>query len=68
VLAVSSRPRELCGSTRIDNLVMVMGAGPIGLFHLQLALLVGARAVIMSDPSAARWSHAKRLGGVPGAV
>lgn len=41
---------------------MVMGAGPIGLFHLQLALLVRARAVIMSDPSVARWSHAERLG------
>jgi L-iditol 2-dehydrogenase len=46
----------------VDDLVLVMGAGPIGLFHLQLALLAGARAVILSEPSAARRSQAERLG------
>jgi L-iditol 2-dehydrogenase len=46
----------------VDDLVLVMGAGPIGLFHLQLALLAGARAVIVSEPSAARRSQAERLG------
>jgi len=39
-----------------------MGAGPIGLFHLQVALLSGARAVIVSQPSAERRAHAERLG------
>jgi L-iditol 2-dehydrogenase len=39
-----------------------MGAGPIGLLHLQLALVSGARAVIVSEPSAVRRAHAERLG------
>ncbi len=45
-----------------DETVVVMGAGPIGLFHLQVSLLSGARAVIVSEPSAARRAHAERLG------
>jgi L-iditol 2-dehydrogenase len=45
-----------------DDVVVVMGAGPIGLFHLQLARLAGARAVIVSEPSAGRRAHAERLG------
>jgi L-iditol 2-dehydrogenase len=39
-----------------------MGAGPIGLFHLQLSLLGGARAVIVSEPSACRRAQAEQLG------
>ena len=39
-----------------------MGAGPIGLFHLQLALLAGARTVIVSDPSAPRRAVAASFG------
>jgi L-iditol 2-dehydrogenase len=39
-----------------------MGAGPIGLFHLQLALLAGARTVIVSEPSEYRQGFAKTLG------
>jgi L-iditol 2-dehydrogenase len=46
----------------VDDVVLVMGAGPIGLFHLQLASLAGARAVIVSEPSAARRAQAERLG------
>jgi L-iditol 2-dehydrogenase len=46
----------------LDDTVLVMGAGPIGLFHLQLALLAGARTVIVSEPSEYRQSFAKTLG------
>ena len=46
----------------LDDVVLVMGAGPIGLFHLQLALLAGARTVIVSNRSEARRDFAKRLG------
>ncbi len=42
--------------------VLIMGAGPIGLFHLQLSLLGGARAVIVSEPSALRRAQAEQLG------
>jgi L-iditol 2-dehydrogenase len=49
-------------TVEVDDLVLVMGAGPIGLFHLQLARLAGARAVIVSEPSAARRAQAERLG------
>lgn len=48
----------------LDNAVLVMGAGPIGLFHLQLAVLAGARTVIVSDPSPSRREFASRLGAV----
>ena len=46
----------------LDDTVLVMGAGPIGLFHLQLALLAGAGTVIVSEPSEFRQSFAKDLG------
>ena len=46
----------------LDDAVLVMGAGPIGLFHLQLALLAGARTVIVSEPSEARRRFAEDLG------
>src|SRR5260370_39863690 len=39
-----------------------MGSGPIGLFHLQLSLLAGARTVIVSDPSAPRRAVASAFG------
>jgi L-iditol 2-dehydrogenase len=42
--------------------VLIMGAGPIGLLHLQLALLNGAGAVIVSQRSATRRAAAKQLG------
>lgn len=45
-----------------DDVVLLMGAGPIGLFHLQLALMSGARAVIVSEPDARRRAAAERLG------
>jgi L-iditol 2-dehydrogenase len=47
---------------RAGSNVVIMGAGPIGLFHLQLARLSGADNVIVSEPDAARRAHAERLG------
>jgi L-iditol 2-dehydrogenase len=41
--------------------VVIVGAGPIGLLHLQLARSRGAR-VIVSDPLAARLAMARELG------
>ena len=46
----------------VDDTVLVLGAGPIGLFHLQLALLAGARTVIVSNRSEARRNFATELG------
>jgi L-iditol 2-dehydrogenase len=42
--------------------VLILGAGPIGLFHLQLARLSGANAVVVSEPADIRREHADRLG------
>lgn len=42
----------------IDSTVLILGAGPIGLFHTQLALAAGARLVVVSEPDAARRAHA----------
>lgn len=50
-----------CGITD-SSVVLIMGGGPIGLFHLQLALAAGARTVIVSDPSTPRRSMAESLG------
>jgi len=47
---------------RLNSSVLIMGSGPIGLFHLQLALLAGARTVIVSDPSAPRRAVASAFG------
>jgi L-iditol 2-dehydrogenase len=46
----------------MDDTVLVLGAGPIGLFHLQLALLSGAGKVIVSNPSEDRRKFARELG------
>lgn len=48
--------------TQLDDAVLVMGAGPIGLFHVQLSLLAGARTVIVSEPSEARRKTAEEFG------
>jgi L-iditol 2-dehydrogenase len=48
----------------LRDTVLVMGAGPIGLLHLQLALLQGASAVVVSQRSASRRALAERLGAV----
>lgn len=44
------------------DVVLVMGAGPIGLLHMMLARLRGALRVIVSEPSAARRAQAQTLG------
>jgi L-iditol 2-dehydrogenase len=46
----------------LDDTVLIMGAGPIGLFHLQLSLLAGARMVLVSEPSPSRRAFASDLG------
>jgi L-iditol 2-dehydrogenase len=46
---------------RLGDDVVIVGAGPIGLLHLQLARNRGAR-VIVSDPLAARLETARQLG------
>lgn len=42
--------------------VVVLGAGPIGLLHAQLARRAGARHVVVTNRSAPRREHALRLG------
>lgn len=44
------------------EIVLVIGAGPIGIIHMMLAQLHGARLVIVSELLPERLSQAKRLG------
>ncbi len=46
----------------IGDVVVVLGAGPIGMIHLQLARLAGAQTVIVSEPHAGRRGRAAALG------
>ena len=46
----------------IGSTVLILGGGPIGIFHLQLSLLAGADTVIVSEPSPFRRDFASRLG------
>ncbi len=46
----------------VNDSVLIMGAGPIGTFHLQLAKLAGANPVIVSEPNSRRRELALRLG------
>lgn len=45
-----------------DTTVLVMGAGPIGVLHVQLARLYGARRVIVSNNRRPRLDFARRMG------
>ncbi|MDT7580421.1 MAG: hypothetical protein QOK35_1685 [Pseudonocardiales bacterium] len=47
---------------QVGEVVVILGAGPIGLFHLQLAVIAGAGKVIVSDPSPMRRKVAAELG------
>lgn len=47
---------------RLGDVVLVIGAGPIGLMHLQLARASGARKLLVSEPSAQRRALASQLG------
>ena len=48
--------------TGFNDTVLIVGAGPIGLMHLQLSKIVGAKTVIVSEPNAARREKALKLG------
>jgi L-iditol 2-dehydrogenase len=47
---------------KIDDLVFVIGAGPIGLMHIQLAKIRGAKTVVVTDVSSERLQKAAQLG------
>lgn len=48
--------------TGFNDVVLIIGAGPIGLMHLQLSKLAGAKTVIVSEPIASRREKAVKLG------
>ena len=48
--------------TRLNDTVLIVGAGPIGLMHLQLSKIAGASTVIVSEPNPFRREKAKELG------
>lgn len=47
---------------RSGDIVVVMGAGPIGILHVKLARLRGALRIIVSEPAAGRRDQAASLG------
>lgn len=48
--------------TGFNNVVLIVGAGPIGLMHLQLSKIAGAKKVIVSEPNEMRRNTALELG------
>jgi L-iditol 2-dehydrogenase len=52
---------------RPGDVVLVMGAGPIGIMHMKLARLSGASRVIVSEPSQERLDQAVCMGADRGA-
>ena len=48
--------------TGFNDDVLIVGAGPLGLFHLQLSKIAGARKVIVSEPNEQRRKVALELG------
>ena len=48
--------------TGFNDTVLIIGAGPIGLMHLQLSLIAGAKKVIVSEPDAEKRALATELG------
>jgi len=49
-------------SIKAGDLVFVIGAGPIGLMHVQLAKVRGAKTVVVADASPERLQRAAQLG------
>ncbi|MCX7786096.1 MAG: zinc-dependent dehydrogenase [Spirochaetes bacterium] len=47
---------------RVSDTCLIVGAGPIGLMHIQLARTVGVAKIIVSEPNAMRLGLAKQLG------
>jgi threonine dehydrogenase-like Zn-dependent dehydrogenase len=62
--ACAVRIAEMAGEVR-DQVVLVVGAGPIGLLAMQVLLLRGARQVLISDIGSKRLEMARVLGGLP---
>jgi threonine dehydrogenase-like Zn-dependent dehydrogenase len=60
-LACALRGSRACAVGEGD-LVVIVGAGPVGLMHLQVARLASPSAVIVSEPSEARRRQAVRFG------
>jgi L-iditol 2-dehydrogenase len=60
-LACALRGSKACRIGEGD-VVVIAGAGPVGLMHLQLAKLRDPATVIVSEPSAARRTEAERFG------
>jgi L-iditol 2-dehydrogenase len=60
-LACVLRGSHACRITRGD-VVLVFGAGPIGLLHVAAARIAGAAAVVVSEPNRARHSRALEWG------
>ena len=48
--------------TTFGDTVLIIGAGPIGLLHLELSLSAGASKVIVSEPDASKREVAAKLG------
>jgi L-iditol 2-dehydrogenase len=48
--------------TGFNDTVLIVGAGPIGLMHLQLSKITGASKVIVSEPIESRREKALKLG------
>ena len=48
--------------TGFNDTVLVVGAGPIGLMHIQLSKIAGASKVIVSEPNEFRCEKARKLG------
>jgi L-iditol 2-dehydrogenase len=60
-LACALRGSNAC-RVKSDDVVAVVGAGPVGLMHLLLARLRSPRAIVVSEPSPERRAQAERLG------
>ncbi len=56
------RGQEALGGIHPEDLVVVMGAGPIGILHIMFARLQGARRVIVSEMLGARLDQAAEAG------
>ncbi len=65
--AAFSEPLACCirslkkASLRLSDDLLIVGAGPMGQMHLQIALCMGAR-VFVSDPDKSRLALAKKMG------
>ena len=56
------RPRDQEIDLRLGESVLILGAGPIGNLHLQLARQAGAVPIIVSEPNPGRAEWARRSG------